>query len=82
MSVSHLANFCNKPILSALYEYYKVKDPEKSLEIIHWSPVAWRFVNLIGNYEFYRKDKIINIHEVINNLVTDFEINFLSESLE
>lgn len=80
--IANMIIYHNATILSALYEYYKVKDPEKSLEIIHWSPVAWRFVNLIGNYEFYRKDKIINIHEVINNLVTDFEINFLSESLE
>ncbi|RAX06785.1 hypothetical protein CKY02_22165 [Photorhabdus bodei] len=67
----------NATILSALYEYYT----EKSLEIIHWSPVAWRFVNLLGNYEFYRKDKIINIQNVIDKLITDFEIDFLGKVL-
>ncbi|MBC8951245.1 hypothetical protein [Xenorhabdus sp. TS4] len=72
----------NATILSALYENYTEKDPEKSLEIIHWSPVAWRFVNLIGNYEFYRKDKIINIQNVIDKLITDFEIDFLGKSIE
>nr|WP_274533271.1 Tn3 family transposase [Photorhabdus temperata] len=72
----------NATILSALYQYYAEKDPEKSLEIIHWSPVSWRFVNLIGNYEFYRKDKLINIHNVIEKLINNNEIDFSSESLE
>ena len=80
--IANMIIYHNAAILSALYEYYTAKDPEKSLEIIHWSPVAWRFVNLIGNYEFYRKDKIINIHKVIDKLITDFEIDFLRESIE
>ncbi|WP_419721661.1 Tn3 family transposase [Providencia rettgeri] len=80
--IANMIIYHNAKILSALYEYYTAKDPGKSLEIIHWSPVAWRFVNLIGNYEFYRKDKIINVHEVIEKLIASFEIDFLSESLE
>lgn len=80
--IANMIIYHNAKILSALYEYYTAKDPGKSLEIIHWSPVAWRFVNLIGNYEFYRKDKIINIHEVIDKLIASFEIDFLSECLE
>lgn len=80
--IANMIIYHNAKILSALYEYYTAKDAEKSLEIIHWSPVAWRFVNLIGNYEFYRKDKIINTHEVIDKLIASFEIDFLSESLE
>ncbi|WP_218014666.1 Tn3 family transposase [Candidatus Regiella insecticola] len=72
----------NATILSALYQHYAERDPEKCQEIIHWSPVAWRFVNLIGNYEFYRKDKIIDIQKVIENIISNNEIDFSPESLE
>jgi len=57
-----------------LYQHYKLKDPEKAKEIIRWSPVAWRFVNLIGNYEFYNSKQPIDIQKIIENLISEFEI--------
>ena len=66
----------NASILSALYQHYELKDPEKSKEIARWSPVAWRFVNLIGNYEFYKRGKMIDIQTLIEKLIIEFEIDF------
>lgn len=66
----------NATILSALYQHYDLKDPDKSLEIVRWSPVAWRFVNLIGNYEFYKSGKVIDIQALIKKLIAEFEIIF------
>ena len=68
-------------ILSGLYQHYKALNPEKAKEIIRWSPVAWKFVNLIGNYEFYKKDKIFDIQEVIRLLIKNSKIDIRAESL-
>lgn len=69
----------NATILSALYQHYAENDSTKCQEIIRWSPIAWQFVNLIGNYEFYRKDKIIDIQRIIEKLITENETIFSSE---
>jgi hypothetical protein len=42
--------------------------------------VAWRFVNLIGNYEFYKNGKTIDIQSLIEKLITEFEIDFSTET--
>lgn len=68
----------NATILSSLYQHYDLKKPKKVQEIIRWSPVAWRFVNLIGNYEFYNGRKIIDIQELIEKLITEYEIDLSS----
>lgn len=70
----------NATILSALYQHYDLKDPDKCQEIVRWSPVAWRFVNLIGNYEFYKSGKVIDIQSLIENLIAEFEIDLSPES--
>ena len=66
----------NATILSGLYQHYKALNPEKAKEIIRWSPVAWKFVNLIGNYEFYKKDKDLDIQEVIRLLIENSKSDF------
>jgi TnpA family transposase len=70
----------NATILSALYQHYDLKHPDKCQEIVRWSPVAWRFVNLIGNYEFYKSGKAIDIQALIEKLIAEFEIDFSTES--
>ena len=70
----------NAILLSELFKHYETKDPEKCKEIIRWSPVAWRFINLIGNYEFYKDVKPINIEEVIKHLIDEFENELSSKS--
>lgn len=69
----------NAIILSSLFEYYSEHDPDKCQEILRWSPIAWRFVNLIGNYEFYKREKAIDIQSIIDKLIQDSEIDFSSQ---
>lgn len=67
----------NAIILSALHQHYEVKDLQKCNEIVRWSPVTWRFVNLIGNYEFYKRDNGVDIQRIVEYLITEFEIDYL-----
>ena len=48
------------------------------LKIIRLSPVAWQHINLIGIYEFYNDKKYLNLHEVIQNLLSNKKINLLA----
>jgi hypothetical protein len=38
-------------------------------EIVRFSPVAWQHINFIGKYEFYNREHIVNIQEVIKKLI-------------
>jgi hypothetical protein len=82
-SIRLIANaviFYNSTILSALYQHYLTIDPEKVKEIVRFSPVAWQHINFIGKYEFYNREYIVNIHEVINKLIGEFEIDISATS--
>lgn len=72
--------FYNATLLSTLYQHYCSVDPEKAKEIVRFSPIAWQHINFIGRYEFYNRGDIINIQEVIENIIDDFEIVFSAVS--
>ena len=54
-------------------------DPQKSKEILRFSPVAWQHISFIGKYEFYDNKELIDIQEVIKNLLAEFENDNSSE---
>lgn len=71
--------FYNASLLSGLYEHYKKdKAEDKWLKIIRLSPVAWQHINLIGKYEFYSDRELPNLHEVIQNLISNEKIDLLA----
>ena len=73
--------FLNASLLSGLNEHYKLNKMEDEwLKVIRLSPVAWQHINLIGIYEFYNKKECINLHDVIENLVTNKKIDLLATS--
>jgi len=67
--------FFNASLLSTLYQHYRSVDPEKSKEIVHFSPIAWQHISFIGKYEFYNRDDAINIQEVIENIIGELKID-------
>ena len=67
--LANIIIYHNAKLLSGIYQHYERKEPEKCKEIIRWSPVACSFINLIGNYEFYRDVKMDSIEEVIARLI-------------
>lgn len=74
--------FYNASLLSGLYEHYKKNGMEDEwLKIIRFSPIAWQHINLIGKYQFYHGRECLNLHEVIERLVTDKKINLLAAAL-
>lgn len=78
-SIRLIANtviFYNATLLSNLYQHYMSADPDIAKEIVRLSPVAWQHINFIGKYEFYNKDKSINIQELAKNLIENLKINF------
>jgi hypothetical protein len=71
--------FYNASILSGIYERFKKsKRNEECEKIIRFSPVAWQHINLIGTYEFDNENKIVNLQEVIENLMSNPEIDLCS----
>ena len=73
--------FYNASLLSGLYEHYKLNKMEDEwLKVIRLSPVAWQHINLIGIYEFYNKKECLNLHDVIEKLVTNKKIDLLAAS--
>ena len=78
--LANIIIYHNAAILSGLHEHFKLKHIEKAQEILSWSPVAWSFINLIGNYEFYKNVKPLDIEELTQILIDEFEIDFCSES--
>jgi len=64
-----------------IYTAYLTIDPEKAKEIVRFSPVAWQHINFIGKYEFYNRENIVNIHDVINKLIGEFKIDISATSL-
>mgnify|MGYP007113784769 CR=1 FL=1 len=48
------------------------------MKIIRLSPVAWQHINLIGKYEFYSDRELPNLHEVIQNLISNEKIDLLA----
>jgi TnpA family transposase len=82
-SIRLIANaviFYNASIMSALYQHYLTIDPEKAKEILRFSPVAWQHINFIGKYEFYNREHVLNIQEVIKKLIGEFEIDISAVS--
>jgi hypothetical protein len=51
---------------------------EECLKIVRLSPVAWLHINLIGIYEFYNDQECINLHEIIEKLVSNKKIDLLA----
>lgn len=71
--------FYNASLLSGLYEHYKKNKMEAELlKITQLSPVAWQHINLIGIYEFYNNKECLNLHEVIEKLLSNEKINLLA----
>lgn len=69
--------FYNASILSCLYECYERKGDEESCNLIkRLSPVAWQHINLVGRYEFYPKEKSIDLQQLIQDLLSSPKINF------
>jgi len=51
---------------------------EECLKITRLSPVAWQHINLIGIYEFYGDKESLNLHELIEKLVSNTKIDLLA----
>jgi translation elongation factor EF-Ts len=73
--------FYNATVLSALYQHYLTIDPEKAKEIVRFSPVAQQLNNFIGKYEFYNREYIVDIQQVIKKIIGEVEIDILAASL-
>jgi len=59
--------------------YYKQNNmKEECLKIIRLSPVAWQHINLIGIYEFYNGKECLNLHELIDKMVSNEKIDLLA----
>jgi TnpA family transposase len=77
-SIRFLANcviFYNATLLSNLYEHYLIYSPQKAKEITRLSPVAWQFINLIGNYKFYNSQNSIDIQEITSVMIEESKID-------
>ena len=73
--------YYNAKLLSDLYMAYETRENEEVCNLIkRLSPVAWQYINLIGKYEFCHNQKVINLQNVIEKLLSDPKINFGSES--
>jgi hypothetical protein len=80
-SIRLIANtviFYNTTLLSMLYQHYSLIDPEKTKEIIRFSPVAWQHISFIGKYEFCNRGDVINIQEVMENIIANLKIDISS----
>ena len=77
--LSNCIIFYNASLLSGLYEYYKKNKMEDEwLKVLRLSPVAWQHINLIGIYEFYNNKECLNLHELIESLLTNNKIDLLA----
>ncbi len=73
--------YYNASLLSSLYNICKERKQKAYCDLIkRLSPVAWQHINLVGKYEFRQNQKSINIQEVIEDVLRNSKINFLSES--
>ena len=64
--------FYNAFILSRLLNQKEKMERYEEADLIkRISPIAWRHINLYGQYEFYRKETTINIDEIIKNVEKD-----------
>ena len=73
--------FYNAFILSRLLDKKeKMKQYEDADLIKRISPIAWRHINLYGQYEFYRDTTSINVDELIGTLEKKFIWHQLAES--
>ena len=70
--------FYNASMLSYLYEACEKRGEEDICSLIkRLSPVAWQHINLLGKYEFYFKEKIINLQYITRILLDHLKIDFL-----
>ena len=68
--------YYNASILSLLLENYKNENDRKNIKLImRLSPVAWRHINLLGIYEFYRNRQVVDIEDIIKSLLMNLKIN-------
>ena len=71
--------FYNAVILSKLIAHTENLGKLKEMDLIkRISPMAWRHINLYGQYKFYKKDKSINLDKIIETL----EKSYLGANLE
>jgi len=81
MNIKTLVIFYNAFILSRLLDKKeKMKQYEDADLIKRISPIAWRHINLYGQYEFYRDTTSINVDELIGTLEKKFIWHQLAES--
>ena len=75
--VANCIIFYNASILSCLYEYYERIGDKESCDLIkRLSPVAWQHINFVGRYEFYPKEKNIDLQQLIQDLLSSPKISF------
>ncbi len=73
--------FYNAFILSKLLGKREVMKRHEEADLIkRISPIAWRHINLYGQYEFYRESTSINVDEIIDTLDKESIWHQLAES--
>ncbi|MBU0580269.1 MAG: Tn3 family transposase [Candidatus Margulisbacteria bacterium] len=71
--IANIIIFYNAVILSKLIEHTENLEKIKEMEVIkRISPVAWRHINLYGQYKFYKKDNSINLDRIIEGLEKNY----------
>ena len=56
---------------------YDIQYDKKNCELIKWlSPVAWQYINLIGEYEFCHNQKLVDLQVIIEMLLANPKINY------
>lgn len=60
-------------MLSMLLEKAEKEGNEKLYKIItRLSPVAWRHINLYGNYEFSKELTLLDLQKIIDQMIAGF----------
>ena len=71
--------YYNAALLSSLLAHYEKEGNAEMVERIkRLSPVAWQHINLVGKFEFYSDEKVIDLQLVIEALIRNLEINLRS----
>jgi len=61
--------YYNSALLSGLIEKFELENNQEAINMIaNLSPVAWRHIQLAGNYTFGIKKNIISVDRLLENL--------------
>lgn len=64
--IANCVIYYNSALLSALIEKFQKEGNQKTVNLIAgFSPVAWRHIQLAGNYVFGNRDGLLNLYSML-----------------